>query len=40
MSTVVREAWGEQVVHHEATYKTVHHDTVVENRTEFSNCRI
>lgn len=30
----------EQVVHHEATYKTVHHDAVVENRTEISNCRV
>ncbi|PAU69219.1 internalin [Bifidobacterium italicum] len=30
----------EQTVHHEATYKTVHHDAVIENRTEFSNCRI
>lgn len=30
----------EHTVHHEATYKTVHHDAVIENRTEFSNCRI
>ena len=40
-------AWDETVVitpehtvHHEATYKTVHHDAVVENRTEISNCRV
>lgn len=30
----------EQTINHPATYKTVHHDAVIENRTEFSNCRI
>ncbi|ATU19867.1 S-layer homology domain-containing protein [Bifidobacterium choerinum] len=46
-TVVVTPAWDEtvvitpeQTVHHEATYKTVHHDAVIENRTEFSNCRI
>lgn len=40
-------AWDETVVvtpehtvHHEATYKMVHHDAVIEYRTEISNCRV
>ena len=46
-TVVDKAAWDETVVitpehtvHHEATYKTVHHDAVVKNRTEVSNCRV
>ena len=46
-TVVDKAAWDETVVitpehtvRHEATYKTVHHDAVVKNRTEVSNCRV
>lgn len=46
-TVVDKEAWDEtvvitpeQIVHHEATYKTVHHNAVIENRTEFTQCLI